>query len=209
MSKKVSNPTTEGLMNNRTVVLSGRINRESINSVRQKLLTLQIQSPDWINLIIESGGGSIYAALGLCDLMTNIMTAPVRGIALGSCGSAATFVMLHCRERIGTPHAQFLIHSGSANEISIPINETTSEHLEQLLKDVKATEEMVLELYMNRLTPTAWKKKKPSSAVRRTFVQRLISRGDQPFNSHLSASEAVEVGLITKIIHGNLNIFKG
>ncbi len=200
-------PIVEGLMERRTVVLRDEINHDSISELRGRLLTLQMRSTDRINLIIDSGGGNFYSALELCDVMTNLLTAPIRGIALGACGSAATFVMLHCNERIGTPHSRFLIHSGTRTKISLPINQTTSENLEQLLKEVKATEERVLQLYMSQLTPKAWAPQGPTDEERRVYAQKLINRGDQNFNDWLSAEEALDVGLIGKIERGKLNIF--
>ena len=139
---------------------------------------------------------------------STVLTASVRGIALGACGSAATFVMLYCNERLSTPYSRFLIHSGTRSKISIPIGQTTSENLEQQLRDVKATEEMVLGLYMSKLTPVAWSKKESTDKKRREYVQQLIDRGDQPFDDWMSAEEAIEVGLVTKIVHGKLDIFR-
>lgn len=205
-----SKPDTlaDGLMRRRTVILEGVINTKSMGNVWRRMIELQMQSSDPINLVIDSGGGSLDDALHLCDLMTTLMTAPVHGIALGACGSAATFVMLHCQERIGTPYSRFLIHSGTRNEISVPINQTTSESLEQLLKDVKKTEEMVLGIYMDRLTPRVWVGSSPDGNEKRKFVQDLINRGDQRFGKWLYAEEAVEVGMITKIVTEKLDIFR-
>ncbi len=208
MSKedRPSNSILDGMMERRTVILSGEINHASTSEVGQRLISLQMQSNSPINLIIDSGGGSMDAALRLCDLMTTIMTAPVRGIALGECGSAATFVMLYCKERIGTPYSRFLIHSGTRSKITIPINQTTSENLEQLLRDVKATEEMVTKLYMSRLTPVRWTEQ-TSQDDRRKYVHELIGRGDQRFDDWMSAEEAVEVGLIERVTSEKLDIF--
>jgi len=203
---KSKNPILDGMMDRRTVILSGEINHSSTGEVGQRLISLQMQSNNPINLIIDSGGGSVDAALHLCDLMTTIMTAPVRGIALGECGSAATFVMLYCKERIGTLYSRFLIHSGTRSKITIPINQTTSENLEQLLRDVKATEEMVTKLYMSRLTPARWTEQTPQDD-RRAFVHQLIGRGDQRFDDWMSAEEAVEVGLIERVMSDKLDIF--
>jgi ATP-dependent protease ClpP protease subunit len=207
-NEESDNPVFETFMARRTVILSGEINYQSIGEVGRRLITLQSRSPDRINLIIDSDGGSMDAALRLCDLMSTVMTAPVRGIALGSCGSAATFVMLYCNERISTPYSRFLIHSGTRSKISIPIGQTTSENLEQLLKDVKATEEMVVGLYMSRLTPKAWSNKEPLEKERREYVQRLIDRGDQSFDEWMTAEGAIEVGLVTDIVRGKLDIFR-
>ncbi len=202
-----TNPTLDGLMERRTVVLSGEINRDSIAEVGTRLFTLQMRAPDRINLFIDSAGGNMDAALQLCDLITTVITAPVRGVALGACGSAATFVMLYCKERVSTPYSRFLIHSGTRSKISVPINQTTSENLEQLLRDVKATEEMVLQLYMSRLSPAIWSAQRPTDEERRAFVLKLINRGDQNFNDWMSAEEALDVGLVSKIEHGKLDIF--
>jgi len=198
----------QGLIERRTVILNGEINHESAGEVGHHLIGLQMQSSLPINLVIDSGGGSKDAALRLCDLITTVLTAPVRGIALGACGSAATFVMLHCSERIGTPYSRYLIHSGTRSKIIIPINQSTSENLEQLLRDTRATEEMVTRLYMQRLTPAAWSKDTPEEE-RRTFVQQLIARGDQRFDDWMTAEEAVMVGLIREVVTGKLDIFPG
>ncbi len=206
--EQTSNPIIDGLMTRRTVVLEGEINPESTNALSQKILKLQMQSSAPINLIIDSGGGNTDAALKLCDLISTVITAPLRGIALGKCGSAATFVMLYCTERICTPYSRFLIHSGTIGKISLQINDTTAENLEALLRDVRSTDEMVMQLYMSKLTPTSWIFKKPSEAKCRAFIKKLINRGDQQFDYWLSAKEAVEVGLIQRIVSGKLDIFE-
>lgn len=206
--EKKPNLIVEGLMGRRTVVLDGKISPESMNEIGERLLTLQMRSDDPINLIISSSGGSVYAALELCDLMDSVVTAPIRGIAIGPCGSAATFVMLHCGKRLGTQYSRFLIHSGVRSEISVPINQTSSEQLEQLLRDVKATEEIVTRLYMKRLTPKEWAGGKPDEAIQRAFVQRLVNRGDQRFDQWFGAEHAVEIGLIEEITTAKLEIFQ-
>ncbi len=196
-------------MNRRTIALSGKITDESINELSDRMLTLQMRSSDPINLIINSGGGSMFAALRLCDLIDTVITAPVHGVALGACGSAATFVMLHCKKRLGTRHSRFLIHSGTRNEITLTINQTTSEQLEQLLKETKMTEEMVIRLYMTKLTPKAWSQDNPpDDASKREFVLRLIGQGDQRFDQWLSTERAIEIGLIEEIAAENFGIFR-
>ncbi len=76
-------PIAEGLMERRTVVLRDEINHDSISELRGRLLTLQMRSTDRINLIIDSGGGNFYSALELCDVMTNLLTAPIVGLHSG------------------------------------------------------------------------------------------------------------------------------
>jgi ATP-dependent protease ClpP protease subunit len=203
-----NNPIPDQMMERRTVMLGGEINDKSIGEIGHRLVTLQLRSEEPINLIIDSTGGSSYAALGLCDLMTTILRTPMRGIVCGRCDSAATFVLLHCKERLSTPYSRFLIHSGTANKISFPINETSSENVKRLLKELERIEEAVIKLYMDRLTPPAWAREKPSDEARRVYVRQLIQRGDQIFNGWLSAEEAVEVGLVERVLREPVDIFK-
>jgi len=188
-------PVRKGLLSRRTVVLEGVIDEESIALVQNQLLQLQMVSDDRINLIIDSGGGDTYRALALCDLMTCVLTAPVRGIVNNVCGSAATFILLHCGERLGMPHAQFMIHSGQMGDIKIPVNQSTAKNLTQLLNEAKTTEEQVVRMYMDRLKKN------------RKQVQKLIARGDQSFDNLMTAEEALKVGLITHIVREKLDIF--
>lgn len=131
-----SDAISDALMARRTVVLSGKICRETVDPVGKRLLTLQARSNDPIYLIIDSGGGYAEVALNLCDLIDTLLTAPVKGVVFGRCGSAATFVLLHCTERLGARYSHYFIHSGMRNEISLPINQvTSSDDLEHLLKE--------------------------------------------------------------------------
>ncbi len=201
------NLLADKLMTKRTVVLSGDITRKNVEHVGQRIIELQTRSNDRINLIIDSGGGSIDAAFDICDPMSVVITAPIRGIALGLCGSAATYIMLHCTERIGAPNSRFIVHSGSVHPSKIGIDEHLEKNLEQLAKSARATEERVLQMYTKRLTPKIWGEKNLDDAERRSFVKKLIERGDQQFDYQLQAPEAIDVGLIQKIATEKIDIF--
>jgi ATP-dependent protease ClpP protease subunit len=181
------------LMRQRTVLL-GEINSESGTEVARRLLILQSQSTDKINLLIDSGGGENSWAYRLCDLIECVITAPVKGIAIGSCNSAATFVMLHCNERIATPKARFIIHSGRMSGITVPLNHTTQTELEHLLAATKISTEQMIRMYMQKMHKS------------RKEIIALIRRGDQKFNDSISAIEAVKFGLIERI-EEKLDIF--
>lgn len=194
--EKKSNPLLDGLMKRRTVVLEGKINNESVSDLWQRMLSLQLESSAPITLLIDSGGGRIFDALCLCDLMSTLLHAPVHGLVVGICGSAATFILLHCDKREGTIHSRYVIHSGTKSEISIPINGSSVKHLEQLLLETKQVQEMVISMYIRKLGKT------------REEVEKLIARGDQNFDSVMSTEEAIEVGLIEGIFTGKLDTFK-
>lgn len=213
--KKSTYPSKEAkdkLMGRRTVWLYGKITEEVINDVTERILLLQASSPERINLIIESGGGSMEFAFSLCDIMDTTVIAPIRGIALRQCGSAATYIMLHCTERVGTPHARFLVHSGFmggnhfGNE-TLPIGRGRTKAIQQLDRHLKQAEDRLYNMYMSQLTPEKWRTQLPSEAERKKYVKRLFRRGDQRFDKWMPAEEAIEVGLITGIMTEKLDIF--
>ena len=183
------------LMERRTVVLSGSTTRDALSEIGVRLMKLQIESADPINLLIDSGGGDTFAALRLCDFMTYVITAPIHGVAIGTCSSSATFILLHCAKRAATPYARFLIHSATVGGVEIKANESRLVDIERLRAEIATTDETVTRLYMQKLNKTEKE------------VKELIARGDNRFNDYLSATEALEIGLIEKILDGPLDIF--
>ncbi len=207
MSEEKPNLIEQGLFKRRTILLAGDITPESTTKAERQLLELQLQSEDTATLIINSGGGSTYDALRLCTVIKTILTIKIRGVVIERCGSAATFVLLHCHERIGTPYCHYLIHSGSRSKITIPVGQNTSDQLEQLLLSTRTVEEEVIGMYMRCLTPPSWKDRNVTEEEKRDFVQKLIDRGDQRFNADLSNKEALAAGLIERVEEGNIGIF--
>ncbi len=128
--------------------------------------------------------------------MTTVLKAPIHALVVGMCGSAATFILLHCDRREGTPYSRYVIHSGTKHNLSIPINGNAVRHLEQLLSETKSVEEMITTMYMKKLNKT------------RDEVDQLISRGDQSYDAVMSPAEAISAGLITAVFDVKLDIFK-
>jgi ATP-dependent protease ClpP protease subunit len=114
--------------------------------------------------------------------------------------------MLHCKERLSTKYSRFLIHSGNISQISVTINHTTQENLEQLLREAKSADERMLSVYEKYLTPTNWTSDK-TVEEKRDFVRELIKRGDQNFDDWMTAHQAIECGLVTGIIE-KLDVFE-
>lgn len=179
----------------RVVILGGEITTESIQRIGGQMLRYQCESEEPIHLLINSGGGNTFAALQLCDVMEHLLTAPVYGYVVGECSSAATFVLLYCTKRNCTRHSYFVVHSTTLHGIEIKADKATTMNLEALLEETRATQETVTGMYMQKLN------------LSRKKVDKIISRGDQPFNSAYSAEEAKEIGLIHEIIEGKLPLF--
>lgn len=192
---EASDSSIEDILMRRRAVSLGDITHEGVTEVVERILRLQEQSQERITLLIESSGGDSFAAFRLCELITHFLTVPVRGVVVHGCASAATFVLMHCDERICTPFAQFLIHSGTTSGIEIPVGRRTPEVLKDLLAESQAVEERVTQLYMRRLD------------LKRKQVKKLMARGDQEFDRYFSAEEALEIGLVQEIVKGKLDIF--
>jgi ATP-dependent protease ClpP protease subunit len=88
------------------------------------------------------------------------------------------------------------------------MNQRTTKFLKQLYSETRRYEQLVVEMYMKRLTPPSWGNE-TTEADRRKYVMKLIARGDQPFDEWMMAEEAVAAGLIQEITTERLNIFPG
>lgn len=187
---------TDRLLECRTVTLVGEITAESCSQTIDKLTHLQFLSPtDPVKLLINSAGGDIDAAVILCDFMDHVLTVPIHGMVVGECSSAATFILLSCSVRKATPHSSFVIHSGTTGGVEFKMDKMTPKNLEDLLNETTTVARLVTELYVRKLNLPEEK------------IDVLLERGDQRFNSSLTAQEAKEIGLITEIVEGKLDIF--
>lgn len=176
------------------VLMLGEVTKESASKLASDILRLQTLSDDGITLLIQSTGGDTFAALNLCDLMAHLVRAPIRGVVVGNCFSAATFVLLYCDERWATPHSRFLMHSSRISGLSLSIDQTTEENLQELLKETRVTSGVVNAMYMEKLGKTLEE------------VERLTRRGDQEFNEFMTAEEALHAGLIQTVVTSKLDL---
>lgn len=180
------------LQENRTLLLGDDIDWEQSNELCRKMLVMECQSNEPINLVINSSGGELYAALQACDIMEHVLASPVHGLVLGQCSSAATFILLHCTKRSCTPHSRFLIHSGTTNT-SFRIDDTSEKNLQRLLQECRQDREMVIDLYKRKL------------GIKQKKVEMLLARGDREFGEYLSSSEALDLGLVQEVIEGKVS----
>ena len=81
------------------VFLAGEITDATAIDVSQRLLSIDLinatlEKPEPINLVINSGGGSINAAWQICDMMDFVDT-PVYTVGLGEIASAALMIFMN------------------------------------------------------------------------------------------------------------------
>ncbi len=119
------------LLDQRTLILPGEINRRSAQRIISRLLLLSEESPDDpVRLFINSPGGDADAGFAMYDII-RFVPSPVNMICAGLAASAAVIVLLASpkERRFSLPNARFLIHQpssgirGDASDIEIEASE--------------------------------------------------------------------------------------
>lgn len=164
------------LLKDRIVFLVGEINDYTANIVISELLYLDNQSNEDIYLYINSPGGVITSGFAIYDTMeyvnSNVIT-----IGVGMCASMAAFLLSSGQKRYALPNTEVMIHQplggaqGQASDIKI-----AAEHI------IKLKEKLNKILAKNT--------KKPLKQI----------YDDTERDNYLDANEAMEYGLIDKVI---------
>ena len=170
------------LLNDRIIVLSEDVNDTSASLVVAQLLYLEGQDPDKdISLYINSPGGSISAGMAIHDTMQYIKC-DVSTICMGMAASMGAFLLASGTKgkRFALPNAEIMIHqpSGGAQGQATEIN-IAAEHI---LKTRKKLNEIL-----------AANTGKPLETIER----------DTERDNYMSAQEAMEYGLIDRVITGH------
>ncbi|MGE4239359.1 ATP-dependent Clp protease proteolytic subunit [Ramlibacter sp.] len=168
----------------RTVLVFGAISDKSAADIARRLLALDADSQMPIDMLVSSPGGHLESGDAIHDII-RFIGAPVNMIGTGWVGSAATHLYLAVpkERRFCTPNTRFLIHQpsggagGPASDIAI--------HAQEIIKA-------------------------------RERIARTISRETgRPYDSvvldierdrWLSAEEAIEYGLVGRIINNKSDI---
>ena len=147
----------EKAFKSRTVLIFGTITDATAAEAARRLIALDADSVEPIDVIVSSPGGHLESGDTIHDLM-RFIRAPVRMIGSGWVGSAATHVYLAAprERRFCLPNTRFLIHQpsggigGKASDIAIQAEEMvrarqriaeliaheTGQTLERVLRDI-------------------------------------------------------------------------
>jgi len=167
------------LLKDRIVMLSGEVNDQVASSIVAQLLFLEAQDPDKdIYFYINSPGGVITSGLSMFDTM-NYIKPDIVTICIGQAASMGAFLLASGTKgkRYALPHARIMIHqpSGGAQGQSTDIQIQAQEI--QRLKDT------LNEILAEKTGKTAKRIEK-----------------DTERDNFMSAKEAVEYGLIDKVL---------
>jgi ATP-dependent Clp protease protease subunit len=168
----------EKAFKSRTVLIFGTITDATAAEAARRLIALDSDSSEPIDVIVSSPGGHLESGDTIHDLI-RFVRAPVRMIGSGWVGSAATHVYLAAprERRFCLPNTRFLIHQPSGG-ISGPATDVAIQAREIILARQRIAELIARECG------------KPVSVVLEDIAR----------DHWLSAGEAIDYGLVSRII---------
>jgi ATP-dependent Clp protease protease subunit len=170
----------EKAFKSRTVLIFGNISDATAAEAARRLIALDADSSEPIDMIVSSPGGHLESGDTIHDLV-RFIRAPVRMIGSGWVGSAATHVYLAAprERRFCLPNTRFLIHQpsggigGKAEDIAIQAQE--------ILRARRRIAELI-----------ARETGKP--------LETVLEHIERDY--WMSAQEAVDYGLVGRIVNG-------
>ncbi len=167
------------LLKDRIIFLTGEINDSVASIVVSELLYLDNLSNEDIHLYINSPGGSITSGMSIYDTM-NFIKSKVITIGIGMTASMAAFLLSSGNIRYALPNTEVMIHQ--------PLGGAQGQ-----ATDIKIAAERIIKL-----------KEKLNQILAKNTNQPLEKiYNDTERDNFLSANEALEYGLIDKIIEKN------
>ena len=168
----------ETLLKTRSILISGEIDKKMAEKVVSQLLMLEAENDDPIKVFIDSPGGDVDSAYAIFD-MIRFVKPKVIMIAMGLAASAGALILLagDKENRFGFPNSHYLIHQplsgirGVATEIEIHA------------KEIEKTRQKINALI-----------------AKETGKSLAQVEKDTDRDYWLSAEEALDYGLISKII---------
>ncbi|WP_127714668.1 ATP-dependent Clp protease proteolytic subunit [Halobacteriovorax sp. HLS] len=169
------------LLLDRIVFLGTQVNDTVANLIMAQMLFLETDDPEApIHFYINSPGGSVYAGLGIYDVMQYI-SCPVHTYCVGLAASMGSLLLTAGAEghRYSMPHSRIMIHQplggaqGQCSDIQIQAKE---------IQDLK---DQLNGIYINH-------------SSKEMTMDKIVAETDR--DNYLSPKEAIELGIIDQII---------
>ena len=168
------------LLNDRIVMLSEEVNDTTASLIVAQLLYLEAQDPDKdIQFYINSPGGSVTAGMAIYDTMQYIKC-DVSTICIGLGASMGAFLLSSGAKgkRIALPNAEIMIHQPSAG-----------------------TQGQITDMAIHLRRLEIIKKRMNAILAENTGKPVDVITADCERDNFMTAEEAVEYGLIDKVIY--------
>ncbi len=142
------NLVTKKMLETRSILISGEINKVLAAQVVSQLILLEAESDEAIKIFIDSPGGDVDAGYAIFDMIRFVHPRVIM-IGMGLVASAAALILLAVpkENRVGLPNSNYLIHQpmsnirGVATEIEIHAKqiEKLRHKINQLISDETGT----------------------------------------------------------------------
>jgi len=172
------------LLKDRIIMLSGEVNDQVASTIVAQLLFLEAQDPDKdIYFYINSPGGVITSGLSMFDTM-NYIKPDIVTICIGQAASMGAFLLASGTKgkRYALPHARIMIHQPSGGA------QGQSTDIQIQAKEIQRLKDTLNEILAEKTGKTAKRIEK-----------------DTERDNFMSAKEAVEYGLIDKVLTKSFN----
>ena len=186
IEKQPIEPLMTRLLKTRTVLVSGTVDEELAERVITELLILDGESQDPIRVFITSPGGHVDAGLAIHDVM-RFVKSEITAIGAGWVASIAVPILFGAPKtnRVALPHTRFLLHQPSGGAAG---------HLKDIR--IEAQEIMKIRTRLNEMIA-----RKTGQSYEKVYE-------DSDRNFWMSAEEAVEYGVIARVVESADDIVK-
>ncbi len=132
------------LLETRTVIISGTIDKKLAEKVNKQLLLLAAENDDDIKVFIDSPGGDADAGYGIFDMIRYIKP-EVKTISNGLTASAGVIILLAAKKenRHSLPNSRFLIHQPSSGMMGVAAD--IKIHADEILKLKERVNKLITE----------------------------------------------------------------
>ncbi len=168
----------ERLLETRTILLSGQVNKELAERVVRQLLLLEAKNSDPIKIMIDSPGGDVDAGYAIFD-MARFVKPEVWMVGMGLVASAGALILLAApkERRVAFPNSHYLIHQPLSG-----------------LRGV-ATD---IEIHARELEKTRDKLNKLIATETGQPLERVVKDTDRDY--WMSAEDSMAYGLVSRIV---------
>ena len=184
---EMPDPLTEKFIKTRQIILSGEINKDLAEKIVRQLLVLEADDAEKpVYIYIDSPGGDVDAGFAIFDII-RFVSCPVFLIGMGLIASAAALILLAVdkEHRLALPNSRYLIHQPSSGMRGVATD------IEIHAKEMERTKAV-----LNKII---------SEQTGKSFEQVCA---DTNRDYWLNSSEAVEYGLVSKIVNSRKELVK-
>lgn len=180
-------PLAEKFMKTRQIILSGEINKDLAEKIVRQLLVLEADDAEKpVYVYIDSPGGDVDAGFAIFD-MIRFISCPVILVGMGLIASAAALILLAVEKenRVALPNSRYLIHQPSSGMRGVATD------IEIHAKEMERTKAVLNKIIADQTGKS---------------IDQVSADTNRDY--WLNAQEAIEYGLVSRIVNSRKDLVK-